>query len=165
MALNDPALEIFYQAQQSFRNHLNDPGLCNEILSSNSIDEVYTLTAKLQEEAAGKAGLRNLARIRPFLERLSSYSAVIEVLLQVKPELALIWGPIKLLLQMSSDLTSAFDRVADTMVKVGYALPQFVMVLSVFEWSDAIRAAMALFYGDLLEFYRVNLDFFRKRRE
>ncbi|GLA01286.1 hypothetical protein AnigIFM60653_011535 [Aspergillus niger] len=164
MALNDPALEIFYQAQQSFRNHLNDPGLYNEILSSNSIDEVYNLTAKLQEEAAGKAGLRNLARIRPFLERLSSYSAVIEVLLQVKPELALIWGPIKLLLQMSSELTSAFDRVADTMVKVGYALPQFAMVLSVFEWSDAIRAAMALFYGDLLEFYRVNLDFFRKRR-
>ncbi|GKZ31234.1 hypothetical protein AbraIFM66950_011525 [Aspergillus brasiliensis] len=164
MALNDPALEIFHQAQQSFRSQLNDPNLYNEILASNSIDEVYNLTAKLQEEAAGKAGLRNLARIRPFLERLSSYSAVIEVLLQVKPELALIWGPIKLLLQLSSQLTSAFDRVADTMVKVGYALPQFAMALSVFEWSDAIRAAMALFYGDLLEFYRVNLDFFRKRR-
>ncbi|OJJ99037.1 hypothetical protein ASPACDRAFT_79712 [Aspergillus aculeatus ATCC 16872] len=164
MVQDDPALEVFHQAQQSFRNSLKDPDLYSEILASNSISEVYNATSKLQEEAAGKGALRNLARIRPFLDRLSSYSGVIEAFLQVKPELALLWGPIKLLLLWSSQLSSAFDRVADTMVKVGYALPQFATVIGVFEWSDAIRAALALFYGDLLDFYRVNLDFFRKRR-
>ncbi|RAH64741.1 NACHT domain protein [Aspergillus aculeatinus CBS 121060] len=164
MVQQDPALEVFHQAQQSFRNSLKDPDLYREILASNSISEVYNATSKLQEEAAGKGALRNLARIRPFLDRLSSYSGVIEAFLQVKPELALLWGPIKLLLLWSSQLSSAFDRVADTMVKVGYALPQFATVLGAFEWSDAIRAALALFYGDLLDFYRVNLDFFRKRR-
>ncbi|RAL06527.1 NACHT domain protein [Aspergillus homomorphus CBS 101889] len=147
MATNDPALEVFHEAQTSFRNNLKDPDLYSEILASNTISDVYNATNKLQEEAARKG------------------AGVIEAFLQVKPELALIWGPVKLLLLWSSQLSIAFDKVADTMVKVGYALPQFATVLGVFEWSDAIRAALALFYGDLLDFYRVNLDFFRKHRD
>ena len=43
----------------------------------------------------------NLGRIRPLLKTLLSYSLVIEVFVNAKPDvLAFIWGPIKLCLQV-----------------------------------------------------------------
>ncbi len=165
MSTTDPVLKAFEDAQLAFRKKLKDPRLYEEILTTTKVDDVYEATAKLQETILGNGRLRNLGKISRFIKQLSSYAAVIEVFVQVKPDvLALIWGPIKLLLQWSSELSSALDQITDVMKRIGQALPQFTVLVETFEMSDAIRAALALFYEDMLDFYRVTLDFFRKPR-
>ena len=57
-----------------------------------SIHDVYDETEKIQKEQGRRGALRNLQRIQPFLQRLSEYSGVVEVFVQVKPDvLALLW--------------------------------------------------------------------------
>jgi uncharacterized membrane protein len=161
-ATADPVLEIFKEAKRAFRAKLKNPGLYNEILTVTTITDVYTATNKLQEERKGD--LRGLAKIGRFLKCLESYAKVIEVFVQVKPDLlALIWGPIKLLLLWSSQLTAVMDKVTDALARIGQALPQFDIMAQTFESSDAIRAALALFYEDILEFYRIIFEFFQTR--
>ena len=47
---------------------------------------------KIQTEQASRNSLRNMARIRPFLDTLEQYAKVIEVFVNVKPDvLAFIW--------------------------------------------------------------------------
>lgn len=165
MSTTDPVLKAFEDAQRAFRKKLKNPRLYDHILTTTKVDDVYEATAKLQETTLGKGRLRNLGKIRPFLEQLSSYAEVIEVFIQVKPDvLALIWGPIKLLLQWSSELNSALDQVTDVMARIGQVLPQFAVLVQTFEVSDAIRIALALFYEDILDFYRITFDFFCKTR-
>ena len=165
MSPTDPGENAFEDAKQAFRKKLKDPRLYDQILATKTVDDVYEATAKLQETTLGSGRLRYLGKIRRFLEQLSSYAAVIEVFIQVKPDvLALIWGPIKLLLQWSSEINKALDQVTDVMERVGQVLPQFARLVQTFEMSDAIRAALALFYEDILDIHRITLDFFRKTR-
>lgn len=70
----DPIEDAFNSAKQAFKNNLADPSLYREILATTTIADVYKLTTKLQEDAASQARLRHLARMRPFLERLSGYA-------------------------------------------------------------------------------------------
>ncbi|KAE8378971.1 NACHT domain protein [Aspergillus bertholletiae] len=154
--------QAFTDAQHSFRAKLRDPGIYNQLLATSTIDEVYKTTMKLQEEANGKG--RHLAKIRSFLDRLSKYAGIIETFVSAKPEiLALIWGPLKLLLQWSGQMTTALDKFATTLVEIGHALPYVEVIGGIFE-SDAIKNVLALVYEDILDFYRVNFDFFRKKR-
>jgi hypothetical protein len=82
MATIDPARETFEEAKRVFLKKLKDPGLEAEISTITTVGEVYKEIAKLQEQLAGKRQLRNWAKIRPFLDRLSSYAGVVEVIIQ-----------------------------------------------------------------------------------
>ncbi|KAB8210959.1 NACHT domain protein [Aspergillus parasiticus] len=162
MASSNLIEQAFTDAQRSFRAKLRDPDVYNQLLATRDVDEVYKTTLKLQEEANGKG--RNLAKITSFLDRLSKYAGVIETMISAKPEiLALIWGPLKLLLQWSSQMTTALDKFTTTLVEIGRALPHVEVMGGIFQ-SDAIKNALALLYEDILDFYRVNFDFFRKKR-
>ncbi|KAK6074241.1 NACHT domain protein [Seiridium cupressi] len=126
MSTTDPVQAAFQEAQREFRKKLKSPDLYEQLLNTATVDEVYNAITKLQETTLGRGRLRNLAKIGKFLERLSSYAAVIEVFIQVKPDLlALIWGPIKMLILLSSRLNSALDKVTDLMERIGNVLPQF----------------------------------------
>jgi hypothetical protein len=149
----DPVEDAFNSAKQAFRAALADPNLYNEILAAPTVTDVYKLTTALQEDAASRARLRHLARIRPFLERLSAYASTVDVFIQAKPEvLALIWGPIRLIILWSSQLNQALDAIADATVKIAQALPQFASMAQTFAKTDAVKAALGVFYQDILDF-------------
>jgi hypothetical protein len=161
----NPVDDIFNSAKQTFIKNLADPNLYSEILTATTIADVYKLTTKLQEDAASQGKLRHLARIRPFLERLSKYAGVIDTFIQVKPEiLALIWGPIRLIILWSSQLSQALDAIADATAKVARALPQFTVMAQVFAHDDIIKTTLGLFFHDILDFYTIVLKFFRMSR-
>ncbi|KAI1120284.1 hypothetical protein F5Y10DRAFT_258736 [Nemania abortiva] len=166
MSTYDPADEAFDAAKKSFRHELNDKKLYDDIIAdSDTMDDVYQTAAKLQEDAASKASMRHLGRWRPFLDVLAGYGQVIEVFVQVKPEiLALVWGPIRLILKWSSELMKALDAMAEVTLKIAQALPQFSELVKVFPDNARMKAALALFYGDILHFYRVILKLFRISR-
>jgi hypothetical protein len=59
---------------------------------STTVVEIWTLAKALEEEQGGRMSLRNMRRIEPFITGVLQYAKVIEVFVQVKPEiLGLIW--------------------------------------------------------------------------
>ncbi|KAF4944315.1 hypothetical protein FSARC_14704 [Fusarium sarcochroum] len=160
---DSPVLRDLLLAQENFRKKLRSPEIYNEILTATTISQVYKATHEIQEKILAAGALRGLGKIAPFLERLSTYAAAIEVFVSVKPDLlGLIWGPIKIILLWSSQLGTALDKVADLLEAVGHTFPQFATLSETFPASDVIQAAATLFYEDLLELYVVLFEFFRK---
>lgn len=57
-----------------------------------SIGDIWDLVENLQAQQASRGALQNMARIEPFIKGMTQYAKVIEVFVQVKPEImALIW--------------------------------------------------------------------------
>ncbi|PYI36155.1 NACHT domain protein [Aspergillus indologenus CBS 114.80] len=155
----------FDAAVQEFKANLNNDAVYQKILSVTSIDVVYDLTDQLQAEQGRKGHLRHLAKIEPYLNRLRDYAAVIENFVQIKPEvMALIWGPIKLLLQWSSVLAQSFDAILQTTGDIGVLLPEFKDCAVLFAQNSRIYDLMVLFFKDILDFYQVGLKFFTMSR-
>ena len=151
---------------REFRAALNNDELYDEILQTTTIDEVYDVTDKLQEEQAKNGKLRNLCKIEPYLEGLRGYASVIEVFMQVKPSvLALIWGPIKLLLQWASTLKQSFDAIVNTTARIGELLPEFQKATHLFSQNAVVKDVLQLFFKDILDFYLISLKFFSLPRK
>jgi hypothetical protein len=151
---------------QEFRSKLNNDALYKEILQTKSIEEVYTVTDRLQEEQARTGRLRHMSKITPFLEGLNSYASVIEVFMQAKPDvLALIWGPIKLLLQWADVLKQSMDAIIDTTDEIGARLPEFRQSTRMFGKNKLISDVLVLFFRDVMDFYIVALKFFSSPRK
>ncbi|KAH7253331.1 hypothetical protein B0J15DRAFT_447743 [Fusarium solani] len=166
MSTDNPVEQSFEEAQLRFQRDLRgDPKLYENILTARTIDEVYKATSDIQAKMAPQGKMRHLAKIKPLLDRLAEYALVIEVFMQVKPDvIALIWGPIKVILLWSSQISNVLDKIADTLESVGHALPQFAVLAQTFDSNDVVKDALALFYLDIMDFYRIIFDFFRKTR-
>lgn len=109
-AAHDP-IGAALESRREFYRQLKDPTLKAEIDKITTIDQVYEATKRLQEDQGKRKTLRSLGKIRKFLDRLDEYSKVISIFVQAKPDvLALIWGPIKLLIHLSSNLVKSHRR-------------------------------------------------------
>ncbi|KAN0108843.1 hypothetical protein V8E51_008585 [Hyaloscypha variabilis] len=161
----DPVQLAFEKSIRDFKVNLKDDRLYSEILQTTTIDQVYNFTEKLQADQNKDGHMRHLAKIGPFLENLRGYAGVIEVFIQVKPEiLALIWGPIKLLLQWTSVLKQSFDGLIKTIADIGNLLPEFKEVVRLFGDNKQINDVLALFFQDILDIYAIALKFFSASR-
>ncbi|KAI1355079.1 NACHT domain protein [Xylaria sp. FL0043] len=164
-AVFDPVQAAFDNAISDFKAELKDEQVYKELSQITTIDQVYDATDEIQRKQAKQGHLRHLSKVSPYLDRLNEYAATIEVFLQVKPDiLALIWGPIKLLLQWTSALRASFDAIVNAMAEVGELLPEFKRVIALFDENTAIQEVMALFFRDILDFYLVALKFFKLSR-
>ncbi|CAK7214760.1 hypothetical protein SEUCBS140593_002299 [Sporothrix eucalyptigena] len=160
----DPVLEAFDEARRVFVRNLKNQQLYREIRATKSVNDVYAVTTRLQESRAGQGRLRNMGKIKRFLDNLTLYVGVIEQFVSAKPELlALIWGPIKLLLMWSNEYFKIFDKITDILEEIGHFLPQFDILKEVLE-GEAFTAAMVLFFEDMLSFYLAMLNFFTKTK-
>jgi hypothetical protein len=162
----DPVQSAFEKSIRDFKANLKDDELYREILQTTTIDQVYDITDKLQEEQAKNGHMRHLSKVGPFLERLRGYAGAIETFVQVKPDiLALIWGPIKLLIQWTSILKQSLDELVKTIADVGDLLPEFEEVMKLFGHNAQIKDVLALFFQDILDIYMITLKFFSLSRK
>jgi hypothetical protein len=165
-AHTDPVQTAFNAAISDFREKLKDDNVYHEILKTTSIDQVYDFTDNLQREQAKEGHLRHLSKIEPYLNRLREYTGVREVFVQAKPDiLALIWGPIKLLLHWASVLKKSFDAIVNVTATIGDLLPEFMDVTRMFSHNLHINEVLALFFRDILDFYLIALRFFGLSRK
>jgi len=166
MASPDPLLQIFDDARIEFEKSLPSNVRFQDILAVTSADKLWDAMNKLQEEQAKRRRMRWLGKIGPFVERLESLSGVIEVFVQAKPEImALVWGPIKLVLMCVSQWSQAFDAIVKRIERIGDLLPQFNNVLPSFINDEHIKNVVVLFFQDILEFYTKILQFFTLPRK
>lgn len=162
MSTPDPAQAAFNKAIREFKKGLKDQALYSQILATTSIDQVYDLTDQLQKVQGRGDHLRNLARIKPFLDRMTAYTGAIDTFVQAKPDiLALIWGPIRLLIQWTSTLTGSLNALLKTTEEIGNLLSEFDHTAKLFSKKQHINDVLALLFQDILDFYSVSLKFFR----
>ncbi len=162
----DSIQDAFESATRELKDNLKDDALYRELLETKSLEQVYDATDKLQEEQARNGHLRHLSKITPYLTRLGEYAEAVSVFVQVKPEImALIWGPIVLLLKWASVLKTSFDAIVNTTAEIGEALPDFQRAGRLFDGSAEIKSILLLFFKDILDFYVVAFKFFRLPRE
>ncbi|KAK8054923.1 hypothetical protein PG993_000150 [Apiospora rasikravindrae] len=155
----------FEQAKNKFLAELQDDELYQEILQTTTVDQIYNATDAIQKEQAAKGHLRHLQKISPYLDCLGQYAAVIEVFAQVKPDIvALIWGPIKLLLQWTSVLRRSWDAITKTIGEIGDLLPEFKRITALFDQHTILKEVLVLFFQDILDFYMVCIKFFKLPR-
>lgn len=83
--------DAFKSAKEDFRRSLKNPALY-DFSKIVQIDDVYDEARKIQSEQAKTKTLRGLKRLEPLINGLKEYSAVVEVFIQVKPDvMSLIW--------------------------------------------------------------------------
>ncbi len=157
----DPAILHFERAIAEFKKNLKDQALYQEILATRSIDQVYDLAEKIQTEQGKTGHLRHLSKMQKYLERLNLYAGVIDTFVQAKPDiLALIWGPIKLLIQWTSTLSKSQDAIANITTEIADLLPEFTDMTALFSHNTRLNDVLSLFFQDILDFYLVTLKFF-----
>ncbi|KAH7249586.1 hypothetical protein B0J15DRAFT_536886 [Fusarium solani] len=157
---SDAVKHAFNSAIEKFKKDLKNPDLYDQILQTTSIDQVYDATDKLQEEQSKTGSLRHLSKIGPFLGRLKEYTDAVDTFVQAKPDiLALIWGPIKLLLLWANVLKQSFDAISDTLEKVGSLMPEFCEVTKIFTDSVRLQEILALLFRDILDLYLIAIKF------
>ncbi|KAI4861312.1 hypothetical protein F4820DRAFT_461052 [Hypoxylon rubiginosum] len=156
--------DAFKSAKEDFRRSLKNPALY-DFSKIVQIDDVYDEARKIQSEQAKTKTLRGLKRLEPLINGLKEYSAVVEVFIQVKPDvMSLIWGPLKLILQTSSSVLFAFEKVVQVIRDIGMVLPNFKVYAELFQSNHDIRRALCLFYADILDLYAALLNFLMNRR-
>lgn len=80
----------FNRVCESFRRRLTSE-LSNKFQYA-TVDDLRDAIEEIQNDQAQRHGLRNLNKIKHFLHGLEQYAGVLEVFVQVKPDiLGLIW--------------------------------------------------------------------------
>lgn len=101
---------IFSSTIESFKSSVASD-VSEAIQKVCTLDDLNEAIRDIERDQANRKCLHNLGRIRPLLEALLSYSSVIEVFVNAKPDvLAFIWGPIKLCLQVRLQDISGINR-------------------------------------------------------
>ncbi|TVY66692.1 Vegetative incompatibility protein HET-E-1 [Fusarium oxysporum f. sp. cubense] len=155
----------FEAAMLDFKEKLKGQSFYDQILQTTSIEQVYQDIEKLQDKQAKSGRLRHLSKIEPFLARLREYSSVVETFVQAKPDiLALIWGPIKLLLLWADVLKQSFDALLNALEEIGNILPDFCELAEMFADNNRLQELLVLYFRDILQFYLISTKFFSMRR-
>ncbi|KAF2179185.1 hypothetical protein K469DRAFT_801445 [Zopfia rhizophila CBS 207.26] len=155
--------ELFQSSQVDFLAMIKDLEPA-DFSGCKSVDDIYTAAEKIQKSQAADGTLCALKRISPYIDRLSEYVAVIEVLAEVKSEMIfLIWGSFKLLLQIFSSIPYAFNSIIGAVSDIGRRLPQFKKYVGLFEQNDHAKVVLSLFYREILDFHCTVLGIFKKR--
>ncbi|KAK1833653.1 hypothetical protein QBC39DRAFT_432333 [Podospora conica] len=164
---HDPVLAAaFESSKKDFFRQLKDPKFKAEIDKVTTINQVYDAAKQLQEDQGKRQSLRSLRRIDNFLQRLDKYSEVLGIFVQAKPDvLALIWGPIKLLIHLSSNLAKSMDAIVDAMCLIGDKLPIFTDYAKLFKANPRVNQVLALVFRDILDFYLATLNFFTLKQK
>ncbi|KAF4502250.1 Nacht domain [Fusarium agapanthi] len=150
----------FEAAMLDFKDKLKGHSFYDQIVQTTSIEQVYQDIKNLQDKQAKSDRLRNLSKIEPFLARLREYSSVVETFVQAKPDiLALIWGPIKLLLLWADVTKQSFDALVNALEEVGNALPDFCELAEMFAGNNRLQQLLALYFRDILEFYLISTKY------
>ncbi|KAH8587440.1 hypothetical protein B0O99DRAFT_747604 [Bisporella sp. PMI_857] len=133
-----------------------------ELFQLTTFGDLKESITRIQKEQAAKKGLRNLNKIKPFLNGLKQYAEVLQVFIQVKPEiLAFIWGPVKLCIQIASTLNEAFDALLDAYEGIGNSLPILSTVDALFYNHPHVKQVLADIYEDILDFHKRAIVFFK----
>ncbi|OAL34641.1 hypothetical protein AYO20_06058 [Fonsecaea nubica] len=118
-----------------------------------SLEQVEVEVNNIQRRQDTQRGLRNLTRIRRFIEAMEQFGKIIEVFVNTSDVLAFVWGPLKFLLLVSSTSADCLDKILDAYERIGEVLPLFQLYESLLQQYPEMQKVLAMMYKDILEFH------------
>lgn len=127
-----------------------------------TLQDVEAEIERIQRTQDAKREMKNFRRIESFLEAARQFGQVIEVFTNTSSFVAFVWGPMKLILQVASSWTYAFDRILEGYEKLGEAFPMLKQYKDLFGKHPEFEKILRLLYKDILEFHKKALRFFTR---
>lgn len=82
-------------------------------INGTTLSDVYSAVIEIEKELAQRRSLKNMRRLRPFLEGLERYSRAVEVLCNGTPYLSCVWVCLRRKKESESTLTLSVSNHFD----------------------------------------------------
>jgi hypothetical protein len=146
-----------------------------------SLEQLHSAIAIIQEKHAQSRKLQAMKRLEKFLSAMEDYGKVIEVFGQTSSILGFVWvclqlprvactqsclpyqGPMKFVLQVASNYSTAFNTILDAYEQIGESMPQLIQYQTFFRENTYMAKVLALLFEDILGFHLEAVKHFKKR--
>ena len=150
----------FQKAVETFGNGLSDEQKAQ--FATSSLQDVKLEITRIQDRYGSEKKLRNLKRLSAFIEAMSQVEKVIKVFLNVHQVVALVWGPIKLVLVVASAGLETLEGLLDVYVEIGEVIPGLEQYDSIFRECPAVIEVLEMYFCDVLQFHTNALEVFAR---
>ncbi|KAJ4116175.1 hypothetical protein NW768_011148 [Fusarium equiseti] len=151
---------VFDKAVAKFKSRLNRTQA--EQFAKCTIDDVRNQIRQIQDHHGSQRRLRNMNRLSKFVEGMVQLGNVVEVYLNLHNGVALIWGPIKFLLLIASNLVDSLDSLLGVYGQIGEVLPDLTRYGEIYKEYPYVHTHLESYYCDILEFHSNALDVFAR---
>ncbi|KAF2732444.1 hypothetical protein EJ04DRAFT_496968 [Polyplosphaeria fusca] len=131
--------------------------------ANSTLKDMYQACREIEIDMRKRRCVRNMARLKLFLDSMHHYHPVVEVLCNGTPYVSWIWGPMKLIFQIASEYPAAIEKLVSVYSRLGEALPRFDKLSEAFRGNSDFQRRMALIISDIVEFHREAYLFFQKK--
>ncbi|KAK8068838.1 hypothetical protein PG994_005454 [Apiospora phragmitis] len=133
-----------------------------EDFRATELEHLRTRIATLQTRQHAQRRLQDFNQLQLFLEAIEQYGKVVSSFYPNKEIVAFIWGPLKFLLQATSEHGEAFRELLSAYACIGEALPRLLQYQDLFRTEPHMVQVLALLYEDVLMFQRIILRYFQQ---
>ncbi|RYN71715.1 hypothetical protein AA0117_g9282 [Alternaria alternata] len=159
-----PSAQASHTLRDAFERFALSVSQDDQLLFHNTeLKDVRDEALQIEKQLRKSRIQKNIARLDPLLRGMEHYSKVVEVLCNGTPYLSWIWAPIKLMLMITVDSLSAFEKLIDAYGKIGDMLPRLDRLSNALVGDQNFQKVLALVFSDIVEFHRRAYKFVRRR--
>ena len=98
-----------------------------DLFNKATLENIYYSTSNTNRDDAEKSKTRTIVRrLGPLVSAIESYGGAFDAFAQISPQyLSPIWGSIRVVLVMAGSYTRFYDKIVDTLSRIGDILPRF----------------------------------------
>ncbi|KAL9129619.1 MAG: hypothetical protein Q9217_001975 [Psora testacea] len=140
--LKPPTREPWSLALHNATKRLDEQD-CAQIFLVRGVEDLVRALAQIQSQKQGKPMPRLISRIEPFIAVMKSFSEIISVFVSSDPAIAaLIWGSIKVLIELTSRSVETLEKLIDVLNDIGAHLPRFELYAQLFPGQERLETAL-----------------------
>ncbi|KAI4613948.1 hypothetical protein J4E80_006636 [Alternaria sp. BMP 0032] len=133
------------------------------LFHNTQLKDVRDEAIRIERQLRARRTQRCMARLDKFLQGMEHYSKVVEVLCNGTPFLPWIWAPVKLMLMITADSISAFEKFIEAYGKIGDIVSRMDRLGDALVNDHNFQNVLALVYSDIVEFHRRAYKFVRRK--
>ncbi|KAH0375897.1 hypothetical protein KCU84_g2365, partial [Aureobasidium melanogenum] len=137
-------------AIKSFQNCL-EPDQKARLEAIKAVPDAHAVaqfTYQLDQENAKRKSRCVAARISLLLDSVQQFSGIVETFVSSNPHIAaLVWGSVKLVLQIASNFTTYFDNLSALLMTIGKRCPKFQEYQKLYRDSTDLQKVLCDFYS------------------
>jgi hypothetical protein len=98
-----------------------------ELFNNATLENLYYSTSNANRDDAEKSKTRGVVRkLGPLVSAIESYGSALDAFAQISPQyLSPIWGSIRVILVITSSYGKFYEKIVDTLGRIGDILPRF----------------------------------------
>ncbi|KAH6873889.1 hypothetical protein B0T10DRAFT_233779 [Thelonectria olida] len=148
--------DSFDRALRTFKKSLS-PTLAKKFSICTLGDLKDTVRDIQQKEGTAQDGrLRNMVRLRAFVEAMEEFAKVVEIFLNANEFVCFIW--------IARAHLDSFDKLLDAYSQIGDAIPGLLAYRATFERHPTLAAVLEDYYSDILRFHQEALEVFNRSK-